>query len=90
MLKKHYNWEYYGGHHHENIFTKFAIGYWLPYKFNIDKRLITGSARIMNGEISREQGLEMLKTPPLNHDEIEEILSYVCKKLNFQIKNLKK
>ena len=90
MLKKHYNWEYYGGHHHENIFTKFAIGYWLPYKFNIDKRLITGSARIMNGEISREQGLEMLKTPPLNHDEIEEILSYVCKKLNFSDQEFEK
>ena len=39
VLMDKYGWEYYGGHHHENIFTKFAIAYWLPRKFNIDKIL---------------------------------------------------
>ena len=39
-LIKDYGWEYYGGHHHENIFTKFIISYWLYEKFGIDKRKI--------------------------------------------------
>ena len=35
FLSKEYGWKYYGGHHHENLFTRFAIAYWLPKKFNI-------------------------------------------------------
>lgn len=90
LLKDLYDWEYYGGHHHENIFTKFAIGYWLPKKFNIDKRMITSSARIMNGEISRSEGLKILEAPPIDRDEIKEILSFVCKKLDLSNKEFEK
>ena len=54
FLIKDYGWEYYGGHHHENVFTKFAIAYWMPKKFGIDKRIITLSAQVLSGEISRE------------------------------------
>ena len=61
FLKNEYGWEYYGGHHYENIFTRFAISYWLPEKFGIDKRIITLSALVMNGEISKEQAMEELK-----------------------------
>tara|TARA_X000001036_G_C20662282_1_gene799385 strand:- start:965 stop:2113 length:1149 start_codon:yes stop_codon:yes gene_type:complete len=90
ILKETYGWEYYGGHHHENIFTKFAIGYWLPKKFNIDKRIITSSARIMNGEISREEGLKILDAPPIDINEIDEVLSFVCKKLSLTNKEFEK
>ena len=41
FLEEEYNWEYYGGHHHENLFTKFVMSYWLPEKFGIDKRKIS-------------------------------------------------
>jgi len=64
FLIKDYGWEYYGGHHHENVFTKFAISYWMPRKFGIDKRLITLSAQVLSGEISREDALEEMKHPP--------------------------
>ena len=47
FLRSEYGWEYYGGHHHENIFTRFAIGYWMPKKFGIDKRIITLSAQVL-------------------------------------------
>jgi asparagine synthetase B (glutamine-hydrolysing) len=90
LLKDLYGWEYYGGHHHENIFTKFAIGYWLPKKFNIDKRMITSSARIMNGEISRHEGLKILEAPPINMNEIQETLSFVCKKLDLSNEEFEK
>ena len=31
-------WKDTGGHHHESVFTKFFQSYYLPKKFNIDKR----------------------------------------------------
>lgn len=81
LLEKKYGWIYYGGHHHENIFTKFAIAYWLPQKFNIDKRKITLSAQILSGEISREFALEQLKISSFSMDEIDRDKNYVLKKL---------
>jgi N-acetyl sugar amidotransferase len=82
FLKEEFGWEYYGGHHHENIFTRFAISYWLPEKFNIDKRIITLSALVMNGEISREEALNELKQDPYNASEMLYDKEYVLKKLD--------
>ena len=81
FLKSEYNWQYYGEHHHENIFTKFAIAQWLPKKFNIDKRIITYSAQIMSEEISRDEALERIKKEPYTEDEMERDKEYVIKKL---------
>jgi len=81
FLKNEYNWEYYGGHHYENIFTRFAISYWLPGKFGIDKRIITLSALVMSGEISRAQALDELKLDPYNPNEMQYDKEYVLKKL---------
>jgi len=63
VLKKELNWEYYGGHHHENTFTKFLQSYYFPVKFNIDKRKTEYSALIRSGQISRAKALEMV----MNH-----------------------
>jgi|TARA_B100001971_G_C18249940_1_gene577346 N-acetyl sugar amidotransferase len=81
FLMKYYNWEYYGGHHHENIFTKFAIAYWLPKKFDIDKRIITLSAQILNGEVKRKDAIDILQKPPYNLEQMEKDKDYVIKKL---------
>lgn len=81
FLQNKYRWEYYGGHHHENIFTRFAIAYWLPRKFNIDKRIITLSAQVLSGSISREYALEQIKQPPFPIEEMERDVTYVTKKL---------
>jgi len=81
FLTKEFGWEYYGGHHHENIFTKFVIGYWLPQKFNIDKRIITLSAQILSGEITREDALDELKNPPYDQAQMEEDKNYITDKL---------
>ena len=82
LLQKKYNWVYYGGHHHENIFTKWVIGYWLPKKFNIDKRIITLSAQVLSGEISRDEALVSIDSPPYPIDKIEVDTRYVLKKLD--------
>jgi N-acetyl sugar amidotransferase len=82
FLIKEFGWEYYGGHHHENVFTKFAIGYWMPKKFGIDKRIITLSAQLLTSQISREDALKMLKQPPYDTDQMERDKEFVIKKLS--------
>jgi N-acetyl sugar amidotransferase len=81
FLKSTYNWEYYGGHHHENLFTRFAIAYWMPQKFGIDKRIITLSAQVMSGEITRAEALEIMKHPPCDADQAKNDRDYTIKKL---------
>jgi hypothetical protein len=86
ILQKQYNWEYYGGHHHENLFTKFAIAYWLPEKFGIDKRIITLSSQIMSNEITREEALKEIERPAYDPIEKEKDKQLVLKKLDFSVK----
>lgn len=83
FLIKNYSWEYYGGHHHENIFTKFVMSYWLFEKFGIDKRKITLSAQILSGEISREYAIQQIQQLPYNPDELKQVLNFILKKLDF-------
>jgi len=81
FLKKTYNWEDYGGHHYENIYTKFIISYWLYEKFGIDKRIITLSAQVVSGEITRQEAFDELARIPYNKDTIAQDLEYILKKL---------
>lgn len=81
FLNEKYDWQYYGEHHHENLFTKFAIAYWLPKKFNIDKRIITYSAQILSGEISRDEALKKIREQPFKEADIKRDIEYVIKKL---------
>jgi hypothetical protein len=59
-----------------------VVSYWLPRKFNIDKRIITLSAQVLSGEITREHALETLHTPPYDPAEIERDKDLVIKKLD--------
>ena len=81
FLIKEYDWQYYGGHHYENHFTKFAISYWLYQKFGIDKRKITLSAQILSNEITRDYALQEITKVPFNENEIEQTLAFLLKKL---------
>lgn len=82
LLEDKYGWMDYGGHHHENIFTKFIISYWLPEKFGIDKRIITLSAQILSGEITKEEATQLINKPTFDSVELESNLAYVLKKLD--------
>lgn len=84
LLSEKYGWIDYGGHHHENIFTKFAISYWLPVKFGIDKRIITLSAQVLSNEISREEALNQINKPSFNVENIGDDINYVIKKLKLK------
>jgi N-acetyl sugar amidotransferase len=80
LLESQLNWNYYGGHHHDNYYTHFFQSYYLPVKFNIDKRKNELSALIRSGQITRENALEELKFPyPVD----KEIVKYAISKLDF-------
>ncbi|QIP13912.1 N-acetyl sugar amidotransferase [Spirosoma aureum] len=76
-----YDWQDYGGHHHENLFTKFSMAYWLPRKFGIDKRKINLSAQVLSQAITRDEALAQLQQPFASERELVETRSYVQKKL---------
>jgi N-acetyl sugar amidotransferase len=81
FLSKTYGWVDYGGHHHESLYTKFVIAYWLTKKFGIDKRKVTFSALVRSGEMTREEALQKLSEPPYDPSQMEEDKEYVIKKL---------
>lgn len=62
-LKDFCGFEYYGGKHLENAFTAFVQLYWLPKKFNFDKRSSHLSSMIVSGQITREDALAELEKP---------------------------
>ena len=71
-------WKDPGGHHHESIFTKFFQSYYLPNKFNIDKRKRECSAKIRSNLMTRKQALdEVSKSYPVE----EGIVDYTISKL---------
>ena len=82
VLIRTYDWQDYGGHHHENIFTKFSMSYWLPEKFGIDKRKINLSAQILSGAITRDKALLELQSPFCPEEEIRPMCQYINKKLD--------
>jgi N-acetyl sugar amidotransferase len=82
-LAKEFGWRDYGGKHHESAFTKFYQGVILPEKFGIDKRRVHLSDAVRNGEMSRDEAMRILATPPYEPDELRQDSEYVRKKLGF-------
>lgn len=86
MLSEKYGWVDYGGHHHENLYTKFYQSFLLPQKFKIDKRRRELSASILSGKITRDQALSQLKKP---YECDNETVAYTLKKLGINDKEFK-
>lgn len=80
LLADECGWQWYGGHHLENRFTAFYHSYFLPSRFNIDGRLLGYSALVRSGQMTREQGLDLVKAP---QDYDQELLEMVKKRLGF-------
>jgi N-acetyl sugar amidotransferase len=79
ILAKELDWQYYGGHHHENLYTRFFQSYYLPKKFNIDKRKTELSALVRSGQISREYALNEISRSGYIFDD--KTVSYTINKL---------
>ena len=83
FLEKNLGWRNYGRKHGESIFTRFFQEYYLPRKFNVDKRRSHLSSLICSGQLSRENALAQLQKPLLSAEEEGELVEFVCKKLGF-------
>jgi hypothetical protein len=80
LLTSELGWEWYGGHHLENRFTAFWHTYYIPKRYGIDTRLLGHAALVRSGQISREQGLDMLSKP---QEYDKELVEMVLKRLGF-------
>ncbi len=81
ILKQEFDWNDYGGKHHESFFTKFFQGYILPKKFGIDKRILHYSCLIRNNEITKNEALDKMQFPFLETQKINEYKNFFLKKL---------
>lgn len=81
ILMEKLEWRDYGGKHYESVFTQFYQSYILPVKFNIDKRIAHYSNLICSGQMTREEAEKLLQIPPYDPKEIEDLKSFVIKKL---------
>ena len=81
ILENELGWKNYGDKHHESQYTAFFQSYILPRKFNIDKRKLHYSAKVRNGQLSREEALKVIATDPFTGGH--ELFDYCLKKLDF-------
>jgi N-acetyl sugar amidotransferase len=81
ILEEELGWQYYGGHHFESIFTRWAFAYYLPVKFNIDKRTTDYSALIRSGQMTREDALQKMKESIYSQEQEREDRRYIMNKL---------
>lgn len=82
LLQSRLGWRDYGGKHYESRFTKFFQAHYLPTKFGYDKRKAHLASLVVSGQITREEALGELKKPLYDAKELEEDISYFCKKLD--------
>lgn len=84
QLVKVFDWKDYKYKHYESKFTKFFQSYYLPKKFNIDKRKAHLSSLIVSGQLSRDDALKELEKTPYNELEIRYDIAFVAKKLGIE------
>lgn len=90
VLKKKVGYKDYKHKHGESRFTKFFQNYYLPTKFNLDKRRPHLSSQILSDQISREQALEELQKPLYKEVELQEDKAYIAKKLCISVEEFDK
>lgn len=76
--------------HGESRFTKFFQNYYLPKKFNMDKRLPHLSSLIMSGVLTREQALDRMNEPLYDPAELAEDKAFIAEKLGITVAELDK
>jgi N-acetyl sugar amidotransferase len=80
------DWRDYGGKHYESVFTRFFQGYYLPVKFEYDKRRAHLSSLIVSGQLQRGDALEEMEDPPYPSPELlREDKEFVAKKLGLTL-----
>lgn len=80
-LKEVADYQYYGGKHYESILTRFLQCWYLPVKYDIDKRRSHFSSLIVSGQMLRDRALLLLEQPlypdqTIFNSDIEYLASY--------------
>ncbi len=88
LLTEKFGWKEYPQKHFESVFTRFFEGYWLPKKFGYDTRKVQFSSLILTGQMTRDEALEKLKTPPCDEKNIAADFAYIAKKLRISVEEL--
>ena len=65
LLEEKYGYQNYGEKHCENIWTWWFQNFYLPEKWNIDKRKAHLSSEIVSGQTTREEALAVLAEDPV-------------------------
>ena len=87
-LREYCGFEYYGRKHLENYLTAFLQLYWLPKKFNVDKRTSHLSSMIISGQMTRDEALHELEEPLYEETYMEKTKQLICKKMGITIQEL--
>ena len=85
---KQIGWRIYPRKHGESIFTKFFQNYFLPTRFNYDKRRPHLSSRILSGQITRKSAIELIEQPLYDDQELYDDKKFVAKKLGISVEEL--
>ena len=84
-LSKRAGWEYYGGHHLENIASNFTHTIWLPRRYKTDFRNLTLAADVRSGRLNRDKAIKIYNSPIV---EDKELINYVLKRLDISSNQL--
>lgn len=87
-LTGNFDWQDYGGKHHESKYTKFIHSYYLFEKFGIDYRRAGLAIQICSNNIDRSEAIEQLRSKPYDLAAIQEEKQYICKKLAISVNEL--
>lgn len=80
LLQRDLGWRSYGGKHHENIYTRWYQGWFLPTRFGYDKRKTHLSSLVCSGQITRDVAREELLQPTYSVELQRADTEYVIKK----------
>jgi N-acetyl sugar amidotransferase len=81
LLNQKFGWLPFQHKHHESRFTRFYEDYWLPRKFQYDKRRAHFSSLIMTGQMTRDEALERISNSELPDDMLKNEFKFVANKL---------
>ncbi len=80
VLIQQYQWQNYGGKHHESRITAFWQSYAMPVKYNMDYRRTTLASQIITEQIARADAITLLEQSPFDAEKVFDDKKYIAKK----------
>lgn len=83
FLQEKVGFQKYERKHGESRFTKFFQNYYLPARYEYDKRRPHLSSMIIAQQITKNEAIKLLEKPLYNELELEHDVDFICSKLKF-------